>query len=215
VRSVLTLGAFAPQRVTNSSIAAAGGATVLEGVEVPRYTARMKLLRVLLLGLALLPALASAQWQWLDKDGRKVFSDRPPPSDIPPKSILKKPGGVAVAAPVPSEAEAPADAAAAGATPVTKVANVPVPKISGKDSALEEKKKALEAEEANKKKAAEEKFAKDKADNCARAQKSLQIFASGKRIRSTNAKGEAEFMSDEQRAAETKRLEAIANDCKS
>jgi hypothetical protein len=171
----------------------------------------MKLLRALLLGLALLPALASAQWQWLDKDGRKVFSDRPPPSDIPAKSILKKPGGFAVA-PVPAEAAAPADAAAAGAPVTTTVANVP--KISGKDSALEEKKKALEAEEANKKKAAEEKFAKDKADNCARAQKSLQVFASGKRIRSTNAKGEPEFMSDEQRAAETKRLEAIAADCK-
>jgi len=211
VRSVLTLGAFRQQRVTNSSIAPVRGISPLEGGEAPRYTARMKLLRALLFGLALLPALASAQWQWLDKDGRKVFSDRPPPAEIPAKSILKRPGGMS-AAPVPSEAEAPADAAAAGAVPVTKVANVP--KISGKDSALEEKKKALEAEEATKKKEAEDKFAKDKAENCARAQKNLQTFASGKRIRTTNAKGESEFMSDEQRAAETKRLEAIASDCK-
>ena len=173
----------------------------------------MKLPRAIFLGLALLPALASAQWQWLDKDGRKVFSDRPPPADIPAKSILKRPGGI-TAAPVPSEAEAPADVAAAGGTPVTKTV-VNAPKISGKDPALEEKKKAMEAEEGNKKKAAEEKFAKDKADNCARAQKALAVFASGKRVRSTNAKGESEFMSDEQRATESKRLEAIATDCKS
>jgi hypothetical protein len=172
----------------------------------------MKMLRVISLGLAMLPALACAQWQWLDKDGRKVFSDRSPPSDVPANKILKRPGGIAP--PVPAEAEAPADVSAAGGTPVTKtVANVP--KISGKDAALEEKKKAADLEAEAKKKAAEEKFAKDKADNCARAQKSLQVFSSGKRIRSTNAKGEPEFMSDEQRAAETKRLQAIADDCKS
>ena len=193
------------------------GNAPLEGGRAPRYTAPMNLLRVLSLALALLPALACAQWQWIDKDGRKVFSDRSPPTDVPPNKILKRPGGIPP--PVPAEAEAPADVAAAGGTPasgtpVTKtVANVP--KVSGKDSALEEKKKAAELEELAKRKAAEEKFAKDKADNCARAQKSLQVFSSGKRIRSTNAKGEAEFMGDEQRAAETKRLEAIAADCKS
>ena len=177
----------------------------------------MKLLRVISLGLAMLPALACAQWQWIDKDGRKVFSDRSPPSDIPAKNILKQPGGKAP--PVPAEAEAPADvaaaAAAAGGTPVTKTAVANVPKISGKDAALEEKKKAVELEEQAKKKAAEEKFAKDKADNCARAQKSLQVFASGRRIRSANAKGEPEYLTDDQRAAETKRLQAITADCKS
>ena len=173
----------------------------------------MKLLRVLSLALAMLPALACAQWLWIDKDGHKVFSDRSPPSDIPNKNILKRPGGVS-AAPVPAEAEAAADVQAAGGTPVTKTA-ANVPKISGKDSGLEEKKKAAEQEEVVKRKAAEEKFAKDKADNCARAQKSLQVFNSGQRIRSTNAKGESEYLTDEQRAAETKRLQAIAADCKS
>ena len=171
----------------------------------------MKLLRVLSLGLALLPALACAQWQWIDKDGRKVFSDRSPPSDIPARSILKQPGGKAP--PVPAEAEAPADVAAAGGTPVTKtVANVP--RVSGKDAALEEKKKAADQEEEGRKKAAEEKFAKDKADNCERVRKSLEMFTSGQRIRTTNAKGDPEFMTDDQRAAETKRLQAITADCK-
>ena len=173
----------------------------------------MKLLRVIFLGLAMLPALACAQWQWIDKDGRKVFSDRSPPSDIPAKNIVKQPGGKAP--PVPAEAAAPADVAATGGTPVAKTAAANVPKISGKDAALEEKKKAAELEEQAKKKAVEEKVAKDKADNCERVKKSLEMYASGQRIRITNAKGELDYMSDDQRAAETKRLQAITADCKS
>ena len=157
----------------------------------------------------MLPALACAQWQWIDKDGRKVFSDRSPPTDIPAKNILKQPGGKAP--PVPAEAASPADVAAAVGTSVA--ANVP--KISGKDAALEEKKKAAELEEQAKKKAVEEKLAKDKADNCARAERSLQVFNTGQRIRSANAKGELEYLTDDQRAAETKRLQAITADCKS
>ena len=137
----------------------------------------MKLLRVISLGRAMLPARACAQWQWIEKDGRKVFSDRAPPSDIPVKNRLKYPGGKAP--PVPAEAAAPADVAAAGGTPVAKIAVANVPKISGKDAALEEKKKAAELEEQAQKKAAEEKVAKDKADNCGRVKKSLEMYASG------------------------------------
>jgi hypothetical protein len=168
----------------------------------------MKLLRVISLGLAMLPALACAQWQWIDKDGRKVFSDRSPPAEIPAKNIITQPG---VKAQPPAEADA---AGAAASAPVAKAA-ANLPKISGKDKALEEKKKQADQEEEAKKKAAEEKFARDKADNCERAKRSLQTFTSGQRIRSTNSKGEPEFLSDEQRAAETKRLQAITADCKS
>ncbi|HZY15413.1 MAG TPA: DUF4124 domain-containing protein, partial [Ramlibacter sp.] len=43
----------------------------------------MNALRLILLVLACsVPLAAAAQWQWLDKDGRKVFSDRAPPPDI-------------------------------------------------------------------------------------------------------------------------------------
>ena len=46
----------------------------------------MKPHKLLLLALACTWATgAFAQWQWLDKDGRKVFSDRPPPSEVPEK----------------------------------------------------------------------------------------------------------------------------------
>lgn len=177
----------------------------------------MKLLRVISLAAALLPALACAQWQWIDKDGRKVFSDRSPPADIPARNILRQPGGKA--APVPAEAEAPADVAAPAADAAAKTAAqakiaANTPKISGKDKALEEKKKLAEQELDAKKKADEEKVARDKADNCDRAKRSMQAYSSGQRIRAPNAKGELEYLTDEQRGAETKRLQDIVADCK-
>ena len=54
----------------------------------------MKVAHALLLGLTLTAAIAAqAQYQWVDKDGRRVFSDRPPPADIPAKNVLTQPRG--------------------------------------------------------------------------------------------------------------------------
>lgn len=158
---------------------------------------------------------ATAQWQWMDKDGRKVFSDRPPPSDIKDKDILKQPAGrglakAPVAAPEPNEGAAPV--AAATAVPAAK-ANTP--KISGKDAELEARKKKLEEEEVAKKKAEEEKVAKGRADNCERTKKAMATLQSGLRISTTNIKGEREIMDDSGRAVESKRLQAVMDsDCK-
>lgn len=156
---------------------------------------------------------ASAQWQWMDKDGRKVFSDRAPSADIPQKNILKQPGLTVV---LPSPATAPQTAASAPAA----VASVPLskasmPKLSGKDAQLEARKKQAEDEDAAKKKADEETQAKAKADNCDRAKKGLVTIQSGIRLAITNAKGERDFMDDNARAVETKRLQGIADsECK-
>ncbi|MDQ6881031.1 MAG: DUF4124 domain-containing protein, partial [Pseudomonadota bacterium] len=90
-----------------------------------------------------------------------------------------------------------------------------LPKFSGKDKGLEDKKKQVEDEAAAKKKAEEDKLAQGKAENCERTRRALQSVTSGARVRLPNAKGELEYMSDEQRAAETKRLQGIAADCKS
>lgn len=156
---------------------------------------------------------ATAQWQWKGKDGRKVFSDRPPPAEIQDKDILKHPGGKgttkgAVVPPETTDGATPAVAA-------TPAANANAPKISGKDAELQAKKKKLEEEEAAKKKAEEEKMAKGRADNCERAKKGLASFQSGTRIATVNAKGEREFMDDSARAAESKRLQGIIDsDCK-
>jgi hypothetical protein len=170
----------------------------------------MKLLRLTLLGMALaLPAAGFAQWQWIDKGGRKVFSDQPPPSDIPAKSILRQPGAAKSSTVVPA---APAETASAAQ--MAKAA-ASAPKLSGKDKELEEKKKKADAAEAEKKKEKDEEIAKARSDSCERAKRAKSSFDSGIRITRMNSKGEQEFLTDAERAAETKRLEGIiANDCK-
>lgn len=177
----------------------------------------MKLTRALSLALVcMVPLLAAAQWQWIDRDGRKIFSDRPPPPDIPPRSILKQPGGAPAPAPAAAAPAAAADAAASAAAAAPAAARPPAnaPKLSGKDKELEDKKKAAEAAEADKKKAEAEKVAKAKAENCARARRAKATFDSGARVATTNAKGEREIMDDAGRAVETKRLEGIiASEC--
>jgi len=157
---------------------------------------------------------ALAQWQWIDKDGRKVYSDRSPPADIPQKNILKAPRGAAmVAQPAANEAPAAAPAAAAS-SPVAK--NDPnAPKLTGKDAQLEAKKKQAEDEAAAKKKAEDDKVAKARAENCEQAKKALASLQSGQRVAYTNAKGEREVMDDKAKAAEVNRTQSIMNsECK-
>ncbi len=173
----------------------------------------MKLLRLTLLGLALaLPAAGFAQWQWIDKDGRKVFSDQPPPPDVPAKNILRQPGPKTRAS---VSVETPAAAASAASAAQSAKSAPGVPKISGKDKELEEKKKQADAAEAEKKREKEAEIVKARADSCDRAKRAKASFDSGIRITRMNNKGEQEFLDDAARAAETKRLEGIiANDCR-
>ncbi len=162
---------------------------------------------------------AAAQYQWIGKDGRKVFSDRPPPAEVQEKDILKQPGGRRAALPVvPAE---PADAAgsSAAATPAVAAAKPKAdpnaPKISGKDAGLEAKKKKAEEEAAARKKAEDEKVAQNQAENCDRAKKAVATYQSGVRVGTTNAKGEREIMDDNTRANEIKRMQAVVDrDCK-
>jgi hypothetical protein len=170
----------------------------------------MKLLRATLLVLACaLPAVSFAQWQWIDKDGRKVFSDQSPPADVPAKNILRQPGQRPALAPPPA-----AEPVAAASQPAKPAASGAL-KLSGVDKQLQEKKARADAAEAEKKKAQEEELAALRADNCARAKRSKATFDSGVRVARTNDKGEREIMDDAARAAESKRLDGIiAKDCK-
>ena len=166
----------------------------------------MNPIRATLIGLACaLPALCLAQWQWIDKDGRKVFSDQSPPADVPARNIIKQPFG----------GKGPVAAVQAPAAPASSPAAAAAPKLSGKDKALEEKKKLAEAAEDEKKKAQEEEIARARAENCQHAKRAKANFDSGLRISQTNAKGEREILDDAQRAAEVKRIDKIiASDCK-
>lgn len=155
---------------------------------------------------------AFAQWQWIDKDGRKVFSDRSPPGEIKDKDILKRPPGSVRAPVIEPAADAAATPASAASSPLAKTS---APKLSGKDKELEDKKKQAETEAAAKKKADEDKAAQTKADNCERAKRNMQTLQSGVRMSSVNAKGEREIYDDAKRASETKRAqEIIDSSCK-
>jgi Domain of unknown function (DUF4124) len=152
-----------------------------------------------------LPAMA--QWQWIDKDGRKVFSDQSPPADVKDKDILKRPGGRT--APAVIVATEPAAAAAPRASAAS------APKLAAKDTELETKKKQAEKEEALQKKAEEDKQAKARQENCDRAKLALTTLQSGVRMATTNAAGEREVMDDAKRADETKRVKDAADtNCK-
>ncbi len=151
---------------------------------------------------------AQAQWQWIDKDGRRVFSDRAPPPDIPNKSILKQPGAGPVrgATPVAAAADSPARPASAAADASGEQL---VPKLSAVDKDLAERKKQTEAAEAAKNKAEVERLAKTKAENCDKARANKALMESGVRVSMTNAKGEREVIEDAQRSAEIKRAQTV------
>jgi hypothetical protein len=167
-----------------------------------------------ILCLGVFATAASAQWQWIEKGGRKIFSDRPPPADIAEKDILKRPPGAAKAAAAALAAESASQAKPAAAAPAP-ASKASTPKLSGKDAELEARKKKTDEEEAAKKKAEEEKVAKAKAENCERAKTGLATLQSGVRMSSINAKGEREIYDDAKRASETARAqEAIDLSCK-
>lgn len=161
----------------------------------------MRALRLLLAAIAIaVPAAACAQWQWIDQAGRQVFSDRPPPDDLPPRNILKQPGGQR------AHVSAAADGAAAAAPSQ--------PRPSGQDKDLEEKKRRAEEAEAARRKAEDEKAAQARAANCVRARQAKATVDSGMRIAQLNAQGERIVFDDAARAAESHRAQSVIDgDC--
>jgi hypothetical protein len=158
--------------------------------------------------LCVLPLSAMAQWQWIDKSGRRVFSDQAPPPDIPAKNILKGQNGRDLTATGDVKASA-ATATVEGAAPAASA-----PTVSGRDKDLEAKKKLAEAAETEKRKAQEREYAEAKADSCKRAREGKSVVDSGTRLSKVNDKGEREFLDDAQRSAEAARLQGIiARDC--
>ena len=88
--------------------------------------------------LALLGALCSVAvpsgaagptWIWLDDAGRRVYSDQPPPTNLPPKRLLQAGSPRAPLPEPPAEAAAPAGTGPAAATTpaVTAAPGAPAP----------------------------------------------------------------------------------------
>lgn len=142
----------------------------------------------------LLPLTGIAQWQWIDKAGNKVFSDREPPSDIPDKNILRRAG------------TSPSRPALSGGASVALQGDAAAP---GVDKALEQKARKAEESEKTARSVEAQKMMQAKADNCARARQGKATFDSGVRLARINAQGEREIMDDQARAAEQSRVQSV------
>jgi len=163
---------------------------------------------VLLCASSLFSASAHAQWQWVDEQGRKVFSDRPPPSQVPVERIQKRPAG----------AHGKTTALPATNPPPALASSQPAGRSPGVDKDLQARKTAEQAEQAQREKAKEQeqerKLARTRQDNCARAQAAQTALNDGRLMAHTNTEGERGFMDDATREAERQRAQAtIASDC--
>lgn len=148
-------------------------------------------------------AAAFAQYVWLDEKGVKQFSDRPPPSSVPAKRILKEPGRSA-------------HSAAQVDTPATEppAAKDKAPMTLAEKNADFNKRRAEQAE--NDRKAQEQaRLAAEKAKNCERAGEYQRVLESGQRIAATDKSGERYYLSDEQRAREVSENRRYLHDCRS
>ena len=155
--------------------------------------------------LALYGVVACAQWSWTDANGRKVFSDRPPPPDVPDARILSAPVIKPTAA---VSGKPPADPSLAGNASPTPAAN---PKMDAASKQLEEKKKQAEAAEKAREKLEQQQAAAIKAENCNRAKAGLTNLETGAPLRSMNSKGERVFMDENTRNQEKARLQQALN----
>jgi hypothetical protein len=169
--------------------------------------------RIFVAGVCFLSLAASAQWAWVDKDGKKVFSDRAPGADVPERSVLKRPGRSASAVPALPDTNVDANGSMER-NPATANPAASKP-ASGIDKELTERLKKAEQDQAAKMKVEEDRVARARADNCQRARLALKNLDSGVRMSRMNVKGEREILDDAARAAEGKRLQSVAdNECK-
>lgn len=139
--------------------------------------------------LCLAMAAASAQsYRWIDKDGKVVYGDVPPP-------------GVKVTTlrPAPPSAAPPAAPAAAGKDAAKDAKKGPLTPAEQEQAF---RKRKLEEEDARKKQ--EEALAAEQGrkQNCDRAQENVRQIESGQRIARTDAKGERYYLDDDQRGTE-------------
>jgi len=134
------------------------------------------------LGAGSLAQADSGSWQWQDSQGRKVFSDLPPPASVPEQRILQRPGPDLPATNLPSRTGSPPGSADSD-QPQGKA---PEPLYQRNAAALRE--------------------------NCRSARATLATLASGLRLYSLNEKGEQVLMDGAMRTQETLRAQQAERD---
>ena len=166
-------------------------------------------------------APAHAQWKWRDASGRLQHSDLPPPPQVAEKDILQRPGASAAAkasAPIAATPASPArgaamnPAAAASAAPAAGPKPAKASTKTALDTDVEQRRRAEAQDRLARKKADDERLAGQREDNCVRAREAVATLSSGQRVARVNTKGEREFLSDTQRAEETRRAQAVVTE---
>jgi Domain of unknown function (DUF4124) len=165
---------------------------------------RLCIFSLLLMGLLGVVTHAHAlQWKWVDAQGKVQYSDRPPPTDVPDKNILKRPPG-----------RSGTSAGKVAATPASSP-SAPVADKGASDPELEKKRREKEAVEEAKQKAEEMKRAQARAENCQKARKYDRALEQGYRVSRVNDKGEKEFLDESALAAEKANARrVITSDCR-
>ena len=161
---------------------------------------------IVLAGFASTPS--EAQWAWKDANGRVVYSDRPPPSDVKPASILRQPSAQAAANPAPSSA-LPDDAAKPSDAKSSDAKKEPSAPKTVAEREMEFRKRQQERADSDKKAADEQAKNAARTAECERARGYLKSLEDGVRITRTDASGNREFLDDAQRATEMDRTRKI------
>lgn len=160
---------------------------------------------VVLAGFTCTPS--EAQWAWKDTNGRLVYSDRPPPSDVRTANIVRQPTSQALATPTASsqgdDAAKPADGKSSDAK------SAPSGPKTMAERELEFRKRQQERADSEKKAAEEQTKSAARTAECERARGYMKSLEEGIRIARTDASGNREFLDDAQRAAETERTRKI------
>jgi flagellar biosynthesis GTPase FlhF len=170
-----------------------------------RLSLRPALVGALMLLAQLAPQFAHAQYSWLDANGTRVFSDRPPPPGTPPGRILKAPRRF--------------ESAALDAAPAAANDAAPAPADKPKQPSLAEREADYRKRQIERQ--ADEKKAQDEAARkaaqqamCANARQEERQLASGMRISEMGADGERGYISDEDRARRLARAREALADCR-
>ena len=145
-----------------------------------------------------LPGAALAQaYKWRDEKGQMVYSDQPPPKNIPPGNVIQAPKPSAAALAV-----AAATGGAAVSAPAGKAAAKPAAPKSVAEQEAESKKRQLESQKKSKEDADKAAQEQQRVAACASLRQSLAGLEGGQRVSRTDDKGERYFINDEQRAAD-------------
>lgn len=147
---------------------------------------------------------ALAQYVWLDEKGNKQYSDMPPPTSIPAKSILKMPGKFSVpSADVSSSNAQSNDAQNNDKSPPTLADQNAAYKKRQDDQAAKEKKAADNARDAA-----------SKARNCDTARAYQRTLDSGQRIAQMDKNGQRAYFDDSQRDQASRDNKRVLEECK-